>query len=135
MEFFFFNLSQGVETIAGQIDAVTLSCLETGAFQLKLQKKSAYLSIASRPTPPEDERGGKPSISGDFFPQGRDVRRSGARASACAAKAVLLPARSEFVYLFGRRTEPDLNTERASERVILTSQARLAPYPSLVALL
>lgn len=36
-------------TIAGRIDAVTLSCLETGAFQLILRLKSAFLSIASPP--------------------------------------------------------------------------------------
>ena len=103
---FFFSQGLLKWTIAGRIDAVTLSCLETGAFQLILRVKSAFLSIASPPrlrTVKTQRVGrGKPSVSGDFFPQAKDVRRKCvyARAGACAAKAVLLPARSEVVVLF-----------------------------------
>ncbi len=64
VEIFFFSQGVGVnDTIAGRIDAVTLSYLETGAFQLKLRMKSAFLSIA--PPPPRDEEG-NPASPGTF---------------------------------------------------------------------
>ena len=92
-------------TIAGQIDAVTLSCLETGAFQLKLRVKSAFVDRSPPAVPvlkTSRERGETQRLRG-LFPQPKYVRRMylGRCASECVCcESGSSPSAVKIVCLF-----------------------------------